>query len=100
MKHIVLAALLALPLLFSTTASADAPAGAPVVKLVDAGKGAKKQLRFTAKKGLARTMVMTMKMAMGQGGAPMTLPVMKMTMDMKVTDVSAEGDIKYTFVLR
>ena len=107
MKHFALATLVAFSLLFgsSVTAAPDVPAGSPVVKLVDAGKGAKKQLRFTAKKGLTRTMIMTMKMgmamSMGANSMPMqTLPTMKMTMDMKVTDVSGEGDIKYTFLLK
>jgi uncharacterized protein DUF6263 len=105
MKHIVLATLVALSLSTVATAAPDAPAGSPVVKLVDAGKGAKKQLRFTAKKGLTRSMVMTMKMgmAMSMGANSMPrqdLPVMKLTMDMKVTDVTAGGDIRYTFSLK
>lgn len=106
MKHLVLATLVAFSLLFSTAAASDAPlAGAPVVKLIDAGKGAKRQLRLTPKKGGTRTMVMTMKMAMkiaiGANSMPQqTLPTMKLTMNTKITDVSASGDIKYTFVVK
>jgi hypothetical protein len=105
MKHLVLATLLALSFGKLGVALADLPPGVPVVKVTDAGSGPKKQLRFTAKKGLSRSMVMTMKMgmamSMGANSMPMTvLPTMKLTMDMKVTEVSAAGDIKYTFALK
>ena len=86
-------------------AAADVPADAPVVKLIDAGKDPKKPLRLTAKVGLKRSMVMTMKMAMamtmGTNAMPMQkLPETRMTMEMKVTNVAPNGDIRYEFKIK
>jgi hypothetical protein len=84
---------------------ADVPADQPVIKLIDAGKDPKKALRLTAKVGLKRSMVMTMKMAMamtlGANAMPMQkLPETRMTMDMKVTNVAPNGDIRYEFKIK
>lgn len=81
------------------------PADAPTIKLVDAGKGAKKPLRFTAKPGMKRSLVTTMSMGMamqmGGNAAPMQrIPPIQMVVDIKVTDVAANGDIRYEFVLQ
>ncbi|MFN3201840.1 MAG: hypothetical protein ACE366_25775 [Bradymonadia bacterium] len=67
----------------------------PVIKLIDAGKGEKKTLRFAVKKGDKQSMDMVMKMGMETQVGPnkmpkMDLPGIKMTMSMEVLDVAAE----------
>jgi hypothetical protein len=81
--------------------AAETPVASTVVKLLSPGKDPKKPLRMTAKVGLRRTMVMSMKMGMmamtknkvsaQEGGE------IRMTMDLNVTNVSATGDIRYEF---
>ena len=107
MKKTILATLVAFSLCRIAAAAppADVPADAPVVKLIDAGKDPKKPLRLTAKVGLKRSMVMTMKMAMamtlGANSMPkQDLPETRMTMDMKVTNVAPNGDIRYEFKIK
>jgi len=104
MKAFVLALLVALSIGGPALASPQPP-GAPTIKLLDAGKGAKKALRFTAKKGMKRSMTMTMEMALAmtlgaQAVPAQKLPAMRMTMDLVVTSVAANGDIRYEFVTR
>jgi hypothetical protein len=75
---------------------------APEVKLLDSGTGAKKQLRVKPTVGTKQTMVMGLKMAMSiqspMVNLPKTqLPVMKMTMDAKVTAVDPSGDVHYDY---
>ena len=70
---------------------------APVVKLLSPGKDPKKPLRMTAKVGLRRTMVMSMKMAMGENKVPAQKLETRMTMNLNVTNVSGDGDIRYEF---
>src|SRR5262249_28156349 len=75
------------------------------IKLIDAGKDPKKPLRLTAKVGLKRSMVMTMKMAMAMTLDTTEIPMQKfpetrMTMDMKVTAVAPNGDIRYEFKIK
>jgi hypothetical protein len=86
----------------SSTATSGS-AGAPVIKLLDAGSGEKRQLRFTAEKGLAKTLGMTMGMTMSLdlGGQEMKqkIPVIEMALDLVVTDVAPSGDIRYEFKL-
>lgn len=92
--------------MFLGVAGADSlPANAPTVRLLDSGRGPKKELRFTAKPGLKRTLTMTMTMAMtmSMGGTAMPttrIPPIRMVVDMKVTEVAANGDLTYTFELR
>ncbi len=98
MTRITLIALL----LASTIAAADpAPQtlARPEVKLLDAGHGAKQQLRIRATRGATQTLVMATKMSMAIDGAmsiPATqLPIMTMSMPAKVTEITKSGDIKY-----
>lgn len=85
----------------STTAVAT---NGPTVKVVDAGTGAKKTLRFTAAKGLTKTMTMAMDMSMSFtiGGTPRTqaIPTIKMPLMITVTDVEKNGDIHFDFVMK
>jgi Family of unknown function (DUF6263) len=106
MKKLALAAVIAASLARPLAAAPSAvPADAPVVKLIDPGKDPKKALRLTAKVGLRRTMVMSMKMTMamtmGANSVPaQKLPETRMTMDMKVTNVAPNGDIRYEFTIK
>ena len=105
MKAIVLALLVGLSLGRVAVADSKVPADAPTVKLVSAGKDAKAPLRFTAKKGMKKALTTTMTrgiaMQMGANAAPtQKIPPIQMVVDLKVTDVTAEGDIRYEFVLR
>lgn len=88
----------ALALLLPAAAIADA---SPEVELLDAGKGKKRALRLSPKKGSAQThaMTMDMQMSMSLGGRSMPamkMPTSKMTMVTKVVDVK-EGLIRYAF---
>ena len=80
--------------------AAQTPVYAPVVKLLSPGKDPKKPMRMTAKVGLRRTVVMRIKMgmemAMGENkvGGQIS-PEIRITMDLNVTNVSADGDIRY-----
>ena len=105
MKAFVLAVVVALSVGRVAEAQNKLLADAPTVKLVEAGKDPKKPLRFTAKKGMKKSLTTTMTMSMTmQGGAnpmpPQTIPPIQMVVDLKVTDVSADGDIRYEFVLK
>ena len=94
-----------LGVLLSATAWADTKGQKlplPEVKLVSAGSGARQQLRVKPTVGTKQTMVMGLKMAMSIDSAmvklPKTqLPVMKMTMEAKVTDVDKSGDVHYDY---
>lgn len=92
--------LLAVPFVGTAVAqSAD-----PVIKLLDAGKGEKRALRFKVTKGLKQTSEMIMKMGMETQVGPnkmpkMDLPGIKMGMTMEVTDVAADGGFSYNFKL-
>ncbi|MCW5806120.1 MAG: hypothetical protein KIT31_27395 [Deltaproteobacteria bacterium] len=102
------ALLVVLVVAFSSPAFADriaAPAGGPKVEVLDAGKGAKKQLRFAPKVGSTSTMVMKtrMNLALTMGGRAMPatdVPETRMTMDMKVTSVSPSGDVGIAFTMK
>jgi hypothetical protein len=92
-------------ILLNLVAARSATADAPTVTVLDAGKGPQKQLRFTARKGLKKTCVirLTMGMSMDLGnGSPVTqgMPTIEMTFDIKVTDVTADGDIAYDLVFK
>ena len=86
-----------------TTTTAVATNG-PTIKVVDAGKDPKQTLRFTATKGLTKTMMMAMDMSMTFtiGGTPRTqaIPTIQMPLAITVTDVDKNGDIHFDFVLK
>lgn len=76
----------------------------PVVKLLDAGSGKKKELRTAPKAGTTETfeMLIGMDMVMDMGGMgkmPQSIPTMKMVMEANVTSVDRNGDIHYDFTL-
>jgi hypothetical protein len=97
-KHIAIALLVALV----GTARAEAPA--PEVKLLDAGKGPKTELRLTAKVGMKRSLSFAMQSSisieLGGKALPQThTPEIQMTITATVTDVDAKtGDIRYELV--
>jgi len=105
------ALLLLVAVLWSTSdlAAQVEPAGqakevGPVIKVLDAGKGAKTTLRFRIEKGLKQTMIMTMLMEQqmemeGNKTPTPAMPAQKMTLDIEVTDVDAAGDIHYDFTI-
>jgi len=102
MKLLVLA--IALSLAAPTVVVADA-VPAPTLKLVAAGKGTKKQLRFTPVKGSKRTLVMTSQQATARGlkgklPAPEAAPAVRTTIDVEILDVNADGEIRYRFTYR
>lgn len=76
----------------------------PVVKLLGAGNGEKKELRVAPKPGTSETfqMVMNMDMTMDMGGMgqiPQTVPPIVMVMTADVKSVDANGDIHYSYTL-
>jgi hypothetical protein len=89
-----------LMLVMAAHVDAAPPAGAPIIKLLAAGKGPTRKLRITAKPGDHQTLVMTMAMGMGMqsGGkdlVPMTrVPAIHMTLDLEVESVAPNGDIR------
>jgi hypothetical protein len=99
MKALVVAVVVSL--WFANASAAKETANRPTIQLLDAGKGPKQQLRYTATKGLKRTVTLTMEMAMrmNMGRSPTTqkLPVMKLPVELVVTDVATNGDIRYDF---
>lgn len=91
-------------LLFAAPAVAET-VPTPTLRLVSAGKGAKKQLRFTPAKGTKKTIVMTSQQAMARGlegklPAPEAQPAVRTTIDVEILDVTADGDIKFSFQYR
>lgn len=86
-------------------AEAGPSVGKPTITLVSPGRAPQRAMRLTASKGMHRTMVMTMKMgmSMSMGGRTMpsqALPAIRMAIDLHVTDVSKDGDIRYEFKLK
>ena len=83
--------------------STRAPDG-PTIKVLNAGKDPKRVLRVKAPKDEKQTVVMALDMGitLDMGGVPrtQTIPTISMPMDVTVNDVAANGDIRYTFVLR
>jgi hypothetical protein len=80
------------------------PQAPPVVTLKQPGAEPRRELRLKPKPGDKQTMSMLMRTAIemqiaGMQNPPMKLPAMKMTMDMSVEGVAANGDISYKFVL-
>lgn len=75
-------------------------AGAPpTVTVLSSGAAPKKQLRYTipAMQKARMDMTTTISMAMNMGGMaiPMDMPTMKMSIDIGVTNIAANGDITY-----
>ncbi|HVK82771.1 MAG TPA: DUF6263 family protein [Kofleriaceae bacterium] len=95
---------LVLAILLGLVAVRPVAADAPTVTLPDAGKGAKKPLRFKVRKGVKKTVVarMTMGLTMDLAGSPMAqdMPPIDMTFVMKITDVAANGDIRYDITFK
>ncbi len=93
----IVAVLLALVVALAGPARAETAPSAPVLKLIDAGKDAKTSLRLAGKKGAKKklTMSMTMSIATKAGGKEnkISVPPIDVSMDMKVTDVAANGDL-------
>jgi hypothetical protein len=80
------------------------PQTPPVVTLKKPGAEPRRELRLHPKPGDKQTMSMLMRTAIemqvaGMQNPPVKLPPMKMTMDMAVESVAANGDISYKFVL-
>lgn len=99
--------LLLLPCL-GTWSAADEPAPAasamPTVKLLNAGTGPMATLRLVPNKGDKQSVVMTMTMDMemsvgGMAQPSVKLPPMLMTLDIEVTEVTADRDVRYVFHL-
>jgi hypothetical protein len=96
-----LSAALAVGLGAATPAAAADPAPGAKVKLISAGKGAKRALRFQVKEGDKQqiTMSMEIEMAMAMGEMkmpPIKAPTTEMVMNTEVTQV-ASGRIRYKF---
>lgn len=68
-------------------------ADGPTLELIREGRGPKRALRYSVTPGTTHEVVMTMRMSAGVNQGP---PV-KITMEINVTRVSAEGDITYAF---
>jgi len=73
---------------------------APEITLIEPGAEPRQELRITPRIGLVQTLVMrmqlTMSMKMGAQEFPTpAMPAMLVTMEMKVGEVSPEGDISY-----
>lgn len=69
----------------------------PVVKILSTGEGAKRPLRYRLAKGAKETIELTMDMAIsmevpGVGPQSVDAPPMKMSMDVTVDDITANGD--------
>lgn len=93
MKLVILAVLLA----FAAPVHADTAVSTPTLKVLDTGKDAKTPLRLVGKKGAKKKMTMTMTMSIttkaGGQSNKIAIPPLEMSVDMKVTDVTANGDL-------
>lgn len=88
----------------ATKSSGSSSSNSPAIKLLDAGKDPKHELRFAAKKGAQQKVLMGLQMGitMDIGGTPRTqsMPRIDMPMEVTVTDVTTNGDMTYRFELR
>ena len=80
--------------------AAAAPAADPEIKLLEAGKEPRRELRLQPKPGDKQSLGMTMKIAMemgavGAGAQSMKMPAMKLDLEVTVKEVSTAGDITY-----
>jgi hypothetical protein len=101
----------ALSLVFATcavvvllpSANADSPAtGGVKVELIEPGASPRREIRFKPAKGAKQTAVMTITMnqAMTMNGNKLpsqNIPPQKITMEVSVNDVAANGDISFDF---
>jgi Family of unknown function (DUF6263) len=83
---------------------AATPDEAPTVKLLAPGDEPRQQLRFKVKKGQTGTLIMTMRfnVEIAVGGNTVSkskLPPIELPLDIRVTDVTADGDIRYDFTI-
>ncbi|MGE3760947.1 MAG: hypothetical protein AB7L94_01675 [Kofleriaceae bacterium] len=90
--------LLAVMFVLAAPAHADGPSPTEArLKLLDTGKDPKTTLQLVAKKGMKKRMTMTMGMAFTNkvNGTPtkIGIPPIEIAMDLKVTDVTATGEI-------
>lgn len=74
----------------------------PQIKLLERGKGKRQKLRYKATRGASERlqMDMDMSMQMSMGGQALTdirIPTMRIRMDLDVTDVTREGNLRYQF---
>lgn len=80
-----------------------ASAAEPLIKVLDAGTGAKQELRLTPKVGATESfemlLDMNMGMDMGGGGRNTDVPPVKMVLKGTVAEISPTGDIRYDFEL-
>lgn len=89
----------------STAGAASTGGGSstPEIKVLDAGKAPKATLRFAPQKDAKQSIVMAMDMGMtmdlGGGARSQQMPTTEMTMDVSITDIAANGDIRYRFEL-
>lgn len=105
MKVLRSAGLVLLCLAFARPALAQAiQSDPPVVKLLSTGEGEKRPLRYRLAKGVKETIDLTMDMAIsmdmpGVGPQSIDIPPIKMSMDVAVDDVAANGDIVMSMVI-
>jgi hypothetical protein len=94
--------ILAVLLAFAAPVYADTPISQPTLKLVSPGKDAKAPLRLVAKKGAKKTMTMNMTMSIttnaGGQSNKIAIPPLGMSVDMKISDVAANGDLTIDMV--
>ncbi len=82
--------------------AATQPAQWPVVTLIDAGAEPRQPLRFRAQIGASETLDTTMRVSLrqtvdGTVFPKQKLPLIQVTLEIVVTDVTEEGDIRYEF---
>lgn len=83
-------------------AGTDTKRDLPQVKLLAAGKGKRQKLRYKVQPGTSERLRMDMDMSMrmsmgGQALHDVRVPVTRFLMDIDVTDVTAEGHVRYRF---
>src|SRR5215468_8250525 len=88
----------------SALAFADTPP-TPTIKLLSAGSGPLRQLRFAPKKGTKRTMLVTTQESKARGlvgklPPPEAQPAIRFAIDLEVVDVATNGDVRYRFAYR
>jgi hypothetical protein len=85
------------------SANADSPAtGGVKVELIEPGASPRREIRFKPAQGAKQTAVMTIRMnqAMTMNGNKLpsqNIPPQKITMEVSVNDVAANGDISFDF---
>lgn len=84
----------------STTPVTSQTSNPPITKidLLSAGTGEKKQLRFTPVVNSRQTSTLTLKL--DDQGLPAVIPATKLTMEIVVTQIAANGDISFDFTYK